>query len=793
MKRIPEEADEEERKPGPAAAGRAGRILVFLVAWLFALGGSQLRAATASSSVLRALPAGASGESGHYEGGARLRAHLLVDAGRATPDLVRVGVLFDLDPGWHLYWRNSGDTGLPTRVHWRVEGGEAGALHWPAPQSFSEADGLFVTFGYEGRVLLASDVTLAPEFDREHRIAVDIDLLICQRECIPARIELERSLTAALVDSPDNASLSRIFDDFEARVPVAPASLGVELESLYDRSALRPGSTFHAAIGARACTTPGECVPWRIAAEGVVFFPAATFPIRAEPAAALPTRDDPHHSLAGFEAEVSEDWEGADESAATSEPRLRGVLVLQDLSGRRAHVDVDLPLPSIDASAQVTLLGEHWLPGVHEDPAGGVAIHSSPSLLEVILLALLGGLILNLMPCVLPVLAIKVFGIAEMAGRDRSALRRSGGAYALGILISMAVLAGAVLALRAAGGQVGWGFQFQSPLFVSAISIVLVTFALNLFGVFEISFDAGGAARLGEQTTGTRRSFFEGLLAVVLATPCSAPFLGTAVGFAFAGSALTIVLIFLCIGAGLAAPFVLISWVPAWSRFVPRSGAWMLKLRSGLGFALLATVVWLLWIAGGLSGTEGMTTLLALLVAIAFGLWIYGMLQHGERTWLRTSAGIALVLLALVGLDLVRARLATATPPLPGESAEGWAAWSPGQVSAALEEGRPVLVAFSAEWCITCKLNETVVLRDSRVLAELERLNVRVLRADWTQRDETIRAELARHGRAGVPLYLVYDPSSPERPQVLPELLSIGVVVDSIRAAAPPTTRDAAS
>ena len=304
------------------------------------------------------------------------------------------------------------------------------------------------------------------------------------------------------------------------------------------------------------------------------------------------------------------------------------------------------------------MLGEHWLgtSGLASSPATGEG-RAGPGLLKAILLALLGGLILNLMPCVLPVLAIKVFSVAEMAGRQRREVILNAAAYALGILCSMAVLAAVVLSLRAVGAHVGWGFQFQSPLFVATIATVLVAFALNLFGVYEISADVGGAAQLGAQSTGSRRSFFEGLLAVVLATPCSAPFLGTAVGFAFAGSSLTIVAIFLAIGAGLAAPFVLVSLFPGWSRFLPRSGTWMMKLRAGLGFALLGTVVWLLSITGGQSGIEGMTILMILLLTVAFGLWVYGLLQSSARTWLRTAAGVGVVLLTLAGLDFVRISL----------------------------------------------------------------------------------------------------------------------------------------
>jgi thiol:disulfide interchange protein DsbD len=735
------------------------------------------------------VPASAFGESGFHGDEPRVEARLLVDPGTAEQPTIRAGVLFDLDPGWHLYWRNPGDTGLPTETRWTLRGAELAELQWPAPEAFSESDGLFVTYGYEGRVLLYSELALSEEATQERVIAVDVDLLICEHECIPASFSLERSLTAALVDSPENAGVHALFDAQAARVPRPANELGLELEALYSKSALRPGDAFQSAIAVRSCAAGPPCIDYRPSAGEGAFFPEADLPVAMKAGALRSRPGDDETRLLTFDGQVLEpvDVDGS--------PRLRGLLALESPDGGRAHARIDLPLPIASADLAddaVTELGAHWL--APSAPGGG----GSPlGMLEAVLLALVGGLILNLMPCVLPVLAIKVFAIAELAGRDRRHVIANGAAYAAGILSSMAVLACAVLVLRAVGSQVGWGFQFQSPLFISCIAILLVAFALNLFGVFEISVDVGGAAQLGQQSTGTRRSFFEGLLAVILATPCSAPFLGTAVGFAFAGSPLTILAIFLAVGVGLAAPFVLVTLVPGWARFVPKSGAWMLKLRAGLGFALLATVIWLLSIAGGQSGVMGMISLISLLLTVAFGLWIFGMLQTSGRDRLKLAAGMATVLLAIVGLDLVHTQLSKDVPLDSGLDAQaralGWEKWDPASIRTALDDGQPVLVVFSAEWCITCKVNERVVLQDQRVTSELERLDVRVFKADWTRRDDTIRAELARHGRAGVPMYLIYDPRSPDQPAQLPELLSVGVMVESLRAAAQPALEGVAS
>jgi thiol:disulfide interchange protein DsbD len=339
-----------------------------------------------------------------------------------------------------------------------------------------------------------------------------------------------------------------------------------------------------------------------------------------------------------------------------------------------------------------------------------------------------------------------------------------------------------VVSLRAAGSLVGWGFQFQEPLFVLAVCTVVVVFALNLFGVFEVGGPSGRVTRLGAEATGWRRSLFEGLLAVVLATPCTAPFLGTAVGFAFSSPAPVIFAIFTAVGTGLAAPFVAVSVVPGWSRFVPRAGAWMLLLRSGLGFALLASAVWLLWIAGRSLGADGVILMVGFLVAVAFGVWSFGQLQRAQKTVWARGLAIGLLVFAVAGPLLVR--LEPAPAQAGPEGGDGYAVYDPAALAAELEAGRPAFVVFTADWCITCKVNEKAVIADEEIQSALRDLDFAVFRADWTRRDEAIRAELARFGRAGVPLYLVYRPGRPAEPVMLPELLSVEVLQTALRSAA---------
>lgn len=733
-----------------------GNLAAAAIALLFWLAATGLAAAAAPRVPEGARAVGPDADDWVVE------ALLLVDPAEREPgDPLRVGVLFELRAGWHLYWKNPGEAGLPTRLNWKIAHAEVGPILWPAPRVFAEADGFITTFGYSERVLLASDLVLDDGVAGNVRLEVDVDFLVCEIQCVPGHLELHRTVDAELVKQ--DASALAVFAAHAAQLPRPAEELGIDVEAIYSRSAIRPGDAFKAAIAITGPYTLAEAS----ARQSFVpeLLPGVELEVtgsRAHPFAS----DGLFVTLAGVAIEGFE-----------SEPRLRGVLSVRDRAYSTVHIAIDLAVPVAEAGSDVSMLPNPWL-----DPAPDTRSSALP-LWQAIGLALLGGLILNLMPCVLPVLAVKVFSIAESAHQSRRAVLLQGAAYSAGILSSMLALAVVVVALRAGGTAVGWGFQFQTPLFVAAICTVLVLFALNLFGVFEIFIDATRLTQAGGQGNGARRSFFEGLLAVVVATPCSAPFLGTAVGFAFASSAPVIVGTFLAIGVGLAAPFVAVTLVPGWSRLIPRSGAWMLQLRSVLGFALLGTAVWLFWVLGQSVGIDGLAALLALLVATSLGAWAYGALQSARLE--RPARVVALLLAAVVVLGLGRLPLESLPTGTESGSLFSERAYAPEAIRAELQNGLPVFVYFTADWCLTCKVNEHLVLMDPDVRSAFEQHRVVTFVGDWTLRDESIRSELARFGRAGVPMYLMYRPGDPANPQLLPELLTVELLLDALRDALP--------
>lgn len=726
-------------------------------------------------------------------GAAQVEAQLL--ASGESP--ARIGVLFNLAPGWHLYWRNPGETGIAPELEFNTPSYQAGPVNWPAPTTFREADGLFTTYGYEEQVLLFAPLANttgagveaagdnAPDTAR-----VEASVLVCNTQCVPATFSLATPMQPNLPASEQSA-LDALFAEAENQLPTDAAILGWNASAhwLGDNPLLDESGQVSVTIDVCPAGSPDAACP-RIAFEGgtAAFLPfeGETFEFDLDSvvtAALTETAESPGSEAYGTSGQSPRVLSLAIQMTRLEEgdARLRGVIPIQDETGRILHIQVDLPIQAA-SNASAT-------PVAPVAPVTPIAV-SAGQWLRIFLLALLGGLILNGMPCVLPVLAIKVVAVAHMAKKDPREVRRHGLAYTGGVLASMVVLAGIVLSLRAAGHAVGWGFQFQEPLFIAAISTLLVGFALNLFGVFEIEMGQGRLASVGQESTGVQRSAFEGLLAVILATPCTAPFLGTAVGFAFATSGYGIMAIFLAIGLGLAAPFLVVSFFPSFARFIPRSGPWMLKLRAGLGFSLLATVVWLLWVLGQSGGADAVVAMMGALLLFSFLLWGFGQLQPLRSIWLGRASVIAIICLAFTSFNLIDFDPATngdntgnGTASGNGSTAleeGGWAQYSEAAVAEALAAGRPAFVVFTADWCITCKMNEKTVLKRDSVRDAFAAGGYALFRADWTRRDDTIRTRLAAFGRAGVPLYLVYSPDAPDSPQVLSELLSQREVIDAL-------------
>jgi DsbC/DsbD-like thiol-disulfide interchange protein len=671
------------------------------------------------------------------QGTPRVEATLLSEVRQLPPgEKFRVGVHLQMAPGWHVYWRNPGEAGLASEVRWKASGLSFGPVQWPAPSVLHSPDGSITTYGYSDEVVLYADAQAGALPGPSVRLSALVDVLVCAVECIPASLALERELGVGSTPVVD-AEARALLDASSARVPLPANQAGLRL-ALGEPLALRAGAAFSGDVS----VTEADGRPAALAAR-------ETF---------IPDRSA---SLVSVELQAQSGVPGRLTLRGKLLPEApAGPLVLHGVlrrAGTKARaVDVELSLGSVGG-------GQPTAP-----PGAGAGLGWA------LLFAFLGGLLLNLMPCVFPVLALKAYGFVRTVHAGGG---RAGGhalAYTAGILGSMLLLAGAVLALRAAGHAVGWGFQFQEPLFVAGLAALMVAFALNLFGVYRVG--AGGGTLVGavDGAHGAWRSAGEGVLAVVLATPCTAPLLGTAVGFAFAAPPWAVAAVFLLVGLGLAMPFCALVLVPGLGARLPRPGAWMERARVLLGFALLATGVWLASVLGGLTGVDGLVRLLAFLVAVGLAAWVVGSWQDARRAGLAV-AGAALLLATTGALTLhferAPARLSAAT-------------WEPAVVAAELRAGRPVFVDFTADWCLTCKFNERTVLSRAAVQRAFASTGTRVLVADWTRPDARIASELAARGRAGVPMYLLWSPHHPEAPEVLPELLTEARLVDALHRAA---------
>ncbi len=692
--------------------------------------------------LVAAAPAPASTASGGiYEGKPRVQATLVSDLTQVEPgDAFRLGVQFQMARGWHIYWKNPGEAGLASEVVWDAPRVSTGPLGWPAPEVHRSPDGSITSYGYGGEVVLFTAARAQPDVHPPLTIVATVEVLVCEVQCIPARFELTRVLGVG--PRRADAAGASLLDAAAARVPREPSSAGLRV-SIRRTTPFVPGQPFEGELtveradGSPEALAPADAfVPERLAGILVV------------------------QGIAEAPGKLRL-WGKASPDPASTPPRIAGVVALA--SGGTLEVSAPFALP----------------PGLvpHTAASSPPVPARTPGLAWMLLLAFLGGVLLNAMPCVFPVLALKAYGFARTVHADHGSVRMHALAYTGGILASLLVLSLAVLGLRAAGHAVGWGFQFQEPLFVAVLSGVVLLFALNLLGVFELTVPSHGTGTLVaavDHAHGPLRSVGEGVLAVVLATPCSAPLLGTAVGFAFAASAPVVLAVFTSVGLGLAAPFSVLVLVPGLRRRLPRPGVWMERAKQLLGFALLGTGVWLTGILGSLAGVDAVVRLLAFLVVLALVAWAWG-------TWRRQPVLLGGVLV-LLATGWVALRFGPGPTPVAGRDA-----WSDEAVSRSLAQGRPVLVDFTAEWCLSCKFNERTVLASEPVQSVLARTRTQVLVADWTRRDAGIARRLAAHGRAGVPMYLVYSPAHPDQPEVLPELLTADTVVTALeRAAAGP-------
>ncbi len=466
-------------------------------------------------------------------------------------------------------------------------------------------------------------------------------------------------------------------------------------------------------------------------------------------------------------------------SSAAGSRSLRGVLTASDglaaQGGAARAALVDTPIVGAVVAGPKPALAA--APALDLDPAAPRAGATAVTLVAALALAFAGGIILNLMPCVFPVLSLKAVALAAPGHGDRRGLRASGLVFGAGVIATFVALAALLLALRAAGEEVGWGFQLQSPAVVTALAVLFFVLALNLSGVFEFRalWTSGGRTLAHPYAD----AFFSGVIAVVIASPCTAPFMGAALGYALTAPASATLAVFVALGAGMALPFTLLSWFPGWRRMLPRPGPWMAFLKQVLAFPLYATVAWLAWVLGAQVDNDAVMRLSITLVVVAFALWAWHAVRVGASRAFRAAALIAFGVAAAVAWPLLRGdAAASAAAARPASTDAAWQPWSATRVADLTRDGRPVFVDFTAAWCVTCQVNKRLVLNDAAVREAFAARNVALVRADWTRRDPAITEALAALGRNGVPVYVLYRPG--REPVLLPEVLSKGVVTDAL-------------
>lgn len=672
---------------------------------------------------------------------AHTKAQLLLAAESAVPGtIVMAGVQLKMEAGWHTYWKNPGLAGQATDIKWSLPPGvKAGEIVWPLPEKIPPAD--VTTYGYENEVVLLVPLTLETNLSPgDLKISAEVSWLECKESCLPANASVSARLN--VTDSAKPSPSARLLEEWMAKAPsLAPYFPVQAWWGEVNSDGMRP---LH--------------LQWPSRTASADFFPDPSEDFELQgPTEILSSTNGVVHILK-LVKKFSGDWPA----------EVSGVFVSDGTGVQAKAVLGNAPLA-----------------------AGTTA---SQPLWRMLIFAFIGGLILNIMPCVLPVIALKILGFVSEAKSEPRRVRQLGIVYSLGVLASFLVLAGIVIGVKAAGQHAGWGMQFGSPVFIVCLTTLVTLVALNLFGVFEFTPGGKVMGAAGELSSrhGNAGAFFNGVLATTLATPCTAPFLAPALGFAFAQSTPIIVLVFLTIGLGLSAPYVLLSWNPAWMKFLPKPGAWMEKFKVAMGFPMLATAVWLFSLTLSSYGKKALWLGVFLVIAAATA-WVFGEFVQRGRRRKSVAMTVALVLLAGGWLFALEQQLDWRHPQVEAvragslkESPDGieWQPWSPEAVSTARAAGKVVLVDFTADWCLTCQVNKKTSIETTAVRQKLKDLGAVALLGDYTRFPPAITDELSRFNRAGVPLVLVYPKNPEASPIVLPEVLTPGIMLDALDRAA---------
>ncbi len=655
-----------------------------------------------------------------------------------------VGLSIKHAPHWHTYWKNPGDSGYPTKITWQLPTGYGvGDFAWPTPKRL--ATGPIINFGYEGEVLLPVTISVPTSAKAGDSVTLKgkAEWLVCKDVCIPEEGDVSLTLPVAATAAPGATS---------ARFAAARAALPG------DASAWK--ATFYSAPNPAREAWLDLVAP----ANAVKLDALDVFPVPEQ--VNDPSVQQVYRTEQGYAVKLKL------VDGVKLPERMPVVLAASGVVGSKGELSgetlamVTATAFSLPPSAVAMSAGASGQPGVG-DSASALTLWSA------LLLAFVGGMILNLMPCVFPVLSLKILSFAQHSGNSAHgarAMRQHGVFYAVGVVLSFLALAGVLLALKSAGSAIGWGFQLQSPGVVWVLAVIFFMIGLNLMGAFEVGQLAPSSLLSMQAKHPGVDAFFSGVLAVIAASPCTAPFMGAALGFALTQNAFVALTVFAALGLGMALPYVLLAWFPKWLDKLPRPGQWMVTFKQALAFPMFLTVVWLIWVISLQAGADGAAIGLLGLVGLAFGAWLIGSMKPFAR-W--TGLAAALAAAALAWPTAVPVAMAA-----PSSDGTQWQPWDPAVVAKLNTEGKPVFVDFTAAWCVSCQANKRLVLSRAEIEQAFAQKKVTLMRADWTNRDERITQALTSMNRSGVPVYVLHAPGKP--PQILPELLTTGIVKDAL-------------